>query len=198
MGNHIAITVNGKHETVKKLFITDENGKHRKVKKGFLTVGGKHKLVFAAGHDWAKYSCNFVPAHYAETGEGGSFASDWLDSDMMLFNSYDFSASEGYTGTGAGYYSAGAEAVGKYKVDQERVIKITSLAAKGSILHYEGEVVASCEWVEDAYSKGSTSYGKLFSDEGMLPESGTLLAGSVAEGYCVLEIGGVKYYYEMV
>lgn len=199
MGNHIAITKNGKHKIGRKLFITDENKKHRRVKKGFLTVGGVHKLVFAAGRNWVKYSCNFVPAHYAETGAGGHFESDWLDSEMFLYNTYDFSASKGYTGTAGGYYSAGEEAVGKYKVDEDRVIKITELTEKiGSILHYTGVVAATCERVEDAYSKGSTSYGSTFADEWELPEVGTLIAGSVAEGYCVLEIGGVKYYYELV
>lgn len=203
MGNHIALTVDGKHQKGRKLFITDGNGKHRKVKKGFLTVGGVHRLVFAAGYDWAKYNCIIAPAHYREIGGGESDFGTYAAQTMTLYDSYDFTESGGYFGEGAHDYfwtDDLSSAVGKYLIDEEEVLQITSLskATSGGFIDWAGNIVARCELVENAYSKGSTSYGKIFSDEGELPEAGTLIEGSIAEGYCILEVDGVKYYYEMV
>lgn len=206
MGNHIAITVNGKHETVKKLFITDESGKHRKVKKGFLTVGGKHKLVFAAGHDWVKYNAVLTPGHYEEKPTSGYYTTYGEVSSVTLYDSYSFSKAHGYQYSGATTFTINSDlsaAVGKYyKLYQgtqavERVVELIANEANKTI-QVKAQAVASCDFIEDAYVKGSTTYGTIFADEGELPEAGTLIKGSVAEGYCVLEIGGVKYYYELV
>lgn len=203
MGNHIAVTKNGKHVIGKKLFVTDENGKHRKGKKAFLTVGGVFRQVFAAGHDWAKYNCVVTPAHYEEQGEGGHYWVNYVPTTIDLYNSYNFTTEDGYVGEGKTTYHYTDDlsgTVGAYFVTGDMVVEITSLtkSSGGGRMALDGEIVASCKWVNDAYSKGSESFGTFFADEGKLPEDGTLLAGSVAEGYYVLEIGGVKYYYELV
>lgn len=201
MGNHIAVTQNGKHVIEKKLFVTDKNGKHRKGKKAFLTQNRKHRLVFAAGNDWAKYSCNYTPAYYVEKGaEGSTLSGSVASSTIMLYYDYQFSKEGGYDGGDGGSvgYDTLGLGVGMYKVTDTHVIKITSLARTDSGIDWEGDIVASCERIADKYTKGSTPYGKLFADEGELPEAGTLVAGSSADEYCVLKISGAYYYYEIV
>ncbi len=197
MGNHIAVAENGKYIIGKKLFVT-EKGVHRKGKKAFLTKDGKHRLVFSAGNDWAKYSCDVIAAHYKETeNTGATVESDWVSSKMFLYDYYSFTTEDGYTGTTGAYYSGGA-GVGYYKVSKKQVVRIDSITVNDSYLHYTGTVVGACEFMETAYTKGTSDYGKLFADEGELPEAGTLIEGSVAEGYCVLQISGAYYYYEIV
>lgn len=59
----------------------------------------------------------------------------------------------------------------------------------------------SCERFENEdgseyYSKGSY-YGTVVAPTGELPEEGTLIEGSIEEGYCILQIDTTTYYYEL-
>lgn len=201
MGKQLAITENGKHIIGKKLFITDENLKHRKGKKAFLTVGGVHRLVYSSGVEWAKYSCNYTEGEYYEIDASGSDFGSYAGHYMTLYDSYEFSSSEGYYGVGATeYYFADdlSSAIGKYLIDEYEVCQITSLVRNttgSGTMDWEYDFVARCERVKENFQQGSKSYGTIEAEEGALPEEGTLIEGSVADGYCVLEINGTYYYY---
>lgn len=53
--------------------------------------------------------------------------------------------------------------------------------------HYEG--------ADDSFSKGSTYYGEIEVEDGVLPEEGFLEDGSAYDSYCVLYVDGNYYYY---
>lgn len=201
MGKQPAITENSKHELAKKLFITDKNRTHRKAKKAFYTVNGVHNLVYSSGVTWAKYSCNYTEGNYYEIEASGSDFGSYVGKDIILYDSYDFSESEGYYGIGENnYYFTDdlSSAVGKYWVDEESVGQITALVRNttgSGTMDWEVDIIARCERIKENFTQGSKSYGTIEVDEGALPESGTLVEGSVADGYCVLEIGGTYYYY---
>jgi hypothetical protein len=48
------------------------------------------------------------------------------------------------------------------------------------------------------YSKGTTPYGNIITKVNKLPEEGTLIEGSEEDGYYVIEIDGISYYYELI
>lgn len=158
------------------------------------------KLIWSALTKWAKYSCEITEAHYEDTEVSDLYFNSWYDSSIPLYDSFEFSSEVGYSGIGLNtFYTTDdlTEAVGKYHVTDERVVEITSLVKDNSWFDYEGTKVRERTYFDTTYSKGSTSYGTVEAETGALPEDGTLIEGSVADGYCVLEIGGAYYYYVM-
>lgn len=198
MGKQLVITENGKHNIGKKLFITDNNRVHKKGKKAFLTVGGVHRLVYSSGVKWEKWSCEIVAGRYEATEPNTQYMNEWLDSSIPLYDSYEISSESGYYGVGLNTFSINddlTEAIGKYRVTDERVVEIESLTTNGHYFSYEGIKVGEITYFDPTYSKGTTLVATIEVEEGALPESGTLIEGSAEDGYCVLEIGGTYYYY---
>lgn len=206
MGKQLAITENGKHIIGKKLFITDNNLIYRKAKKAFLTVGGVHRLVYSSSVMWKKFSSDVetkTESTYTETSYGvGDTTTDSLSLDSDLYRDYSFWEYKGFSGKGSIYKAGNSDGafadwvVGMYIVYTTEVYKIISLDSENGDVTCE--IIAACaeEVVEETiYIQGSTSYGTIEADEGALPESGTLIDGSVEEGHCVLDIEGVCYYY---
>lgn len=214
MGRQLAATINGVHKIGKRLFITDETLKHRKGKKAFLTVGGVHKLVYSSGVAWEKYSCN-VSTETDETyervtpsGETKTFTA-WFLTAYYEYAFHDWGGFGGGLGNANEYIDTVEKAnsvdlVGMYHITTEEaweIISVDEVSESGGKLNlkFTAKLVDQCELISsdtyNVYSKGSTSYGTVEADEGALPESGTLIEGSVADGYCVLEIDGTYYYY---
>lgn len=156
------------------------------------------ELIWSALTKWAKYSCEITEAHYEDTEVSDLYINSWYDSSIPLYDSFEFSAEVGYIGidlTTFGINDDLTEAVGKYHVTDERVVEITSLVKDNSWFDYEGTKVRERTYFDTTYSKGATSYGTVEAETGALPEDGTLIEGSVADGYCVLEIDGTYFYY---
>jgi hypothetical protein len=207
MKKQLAITdINKKHRVTEKLFVTDEAQKQRKIKKLFRTVNGIFRLIYSSGVIWEKYNCNLeihTESLYVETTDGvGNITTDSLKWDDFVYGDYSFWEHGGFEGEGSRYQVGSSDGtisdwvIGKYIVYETEVYKITSLDSENGDVTCE--IVAACveEVIEETiYSKGSISYGMIEVDEGMLPERGTLVEGSYADGYCVLEIRGTYFYY---
>ena len=179
-----------KHRITKKLFVTDQDKRQRKIKKLFRTVNGIFQLIYSSGVIWEKYNC---------VHESGDY---YLDSDNSLigttnlmktnigdevYGGYEFSPSEGFVGIDPVIVESEDNAIGRYIVEPYEVYLIIDM--------WNTETADMCGKYEDSYSQGSTSYGTIEVDDGELPESGTLIEGSYADGYCVLEIRGTYFYY---
>ena len=143
MGNKFAVTDNGKHKIAKKLFLTDENHVQRKARKAFLTKDGIHRLVYSSGTIWEKYNCEIIQegGYYEEVAPWGSGVGFYTSTNMTLYDSYEFSAEDGYTGIGGKTYSLPADcssAVGKYMVRKYTHIslKIFVLRKKSDLIIY--------------------------------------------------------------
>lgn len=223
MGNKLAVTDNGKHKIAKKLFLTDENHVHRKARKAFLTKDGVHRLVYSSGTNWEKYDCEIVQegGYYEEVAPGGSGVGYYTSTTLTLYDSYEFSAEDGYIGIGEGTYSLPADcssAVGKYMVRKYTHISLKTLystvelidsfssqgdddwpsnAPSGHTRCYRYTAVALAEDipVEHSYEQGYVHYGTIEAEEGELPENGELIEGSATDSYCILRIDGEYYYY---
>ena len=220
MGKQLAITVDGKHKKGKKLFITDNNIKQRKVKKAFYTVAGVHKLVYSSGTIWQKYSCDVDSTRIntykdVDTNDYGSIGDSLtIESDYMYTaSSYYFHERIGWNLESPFFvvqeYATASSQIGKYIGQHYNGSKCDWI---GQIISVDGDLsspswtvtvklVALCELVDFEityeYSQGSTSYGTVEADDGALPESGTLIEGSVEDGYCVMRINDTYYYYTM-
>jgi hypothetical protein len=215
MGKQLAITVNNKHRIGKKLFITDNNGTYRKGKKAFLTVDGVHRLVYSSGTTWHKYNCTIdtiekVVYDRVPVVEEVKSLSFWF---LSVCGYYTFESSEGFLkdfSTVHTYYTEGeinsANLIGEYIVYNTEVWMILSIdsvstsASNGRLsVTLTAKRVDQCDIastdIYHVYSKGSTSYGTVEAEEGALPENGTLVDGSVADGYCILNVDGNLYYY---
>lgn len=207
MSKRLAVTENGKHKIGKKLFFTNENLIFRKVKKAFITKDGIHRLVYSSGTVWEKWKCDVYTRTYEEHTRTsymvGNTTTDSLSVDDCIYKDYSFWTYSGFEGEGSQYQVGDNNGnirdwiVGYYIVYETEVYKITSLDdANGSVTCV---IVDACdveEIVERTYQKGNDSFGTVEAEEGALPESGRLVEGSVEEGYCVLQINGVHYYYE--
>jgi hypothetical protein len=102
------------------------------------------------------------------------------------------------TQTIAGSYTYG----GGYRL--EKYISAVSLVitdeysdgSRGADFTYTYQIVGQA--YNEAYYTIGTLLDTLDVPEGELPEEGTLIEGSIEQGYCVLEIGWQRYYYELV
>lgn len=174
------------------------------------------KLIWSALVKWEKYNCDVdstrtytykdvdtndygsigdsltIEGDHKYASESYSFDESWgwsLRSPFRVIESYSTAVSQTGKYIGQHYDGSGCDWIGQ----------ITSVDGNSSSWTMTVTLVALCELVSIettyTYSQGSTSYGTVEADKGALPENGTLVEGSVADGYCVLEINGTYFYY---
>lgn len=174
------------------------------------------KLIWSAMVKWAKYNCivNTTTTYVYEEVTPSGKTESLSFYRMHVAANYYFDKDVGFYASAQTVYTTEAEVnqwlaegriVGEYIVYSGRVYEILSVdsvvtGATGKMTcTITGKVVAECEstatTTETTYAKGSVSYGTIEAEEGSLPEEGTLIEGSVADGYCVLEINGTYFYY---
>lgn len=202
----------------KKVYFSD-NGVARKAKKAYFgDENGIARRWYASGITWAKYSCTrsggtYYQQDYSNYGTQKTIGVSKGKTISSIGSNYTFSASTGFSLTDKWtcpygideYWKIGGEVKGKYYLDNNTIWVIDGAYRDES---YSGSeeygLFIDCVGISKAvqrpyvYSKGSTLYGKITVDEGKLPESGTVIEGSVEKGYYVLKIGSTYYYYEIV
>lgn len=202
------VGVDGVARKAKKNYI-GVDGIARKVKKAYVGVDGVARQCFSSDITWSKYSCdvsaqdNYIQDSSANgtegsayVGEAGVYYSGWQFDSSLGFSKSKYSTTKTFTEDYAG-------AVDHYYIwkdsDKQQVRKITScsvLSEADSIYKYGYTIQSSATNNPTyTYSKGSTSYGTIAAPEGVLPEDGTLIEGSVEDGYCVIQTTDSIYYY---
>lgn len=198
MGSKLAVTNDSKHKIAKKIFFTDDKLVHRKTKKMFRTENGVHRMVYSSGTKWTKYSCETIPAHYVEEEPQGTTGSNAVYDTIYAYAYYTFSETEGYVGIGGAWVSPSV-AVGRYRVSATRVMRfydwgtVSTDTYNGYLVRYKE--VARCTHVPQSYAAGPIYYDTIEVEDGELPESGGLTAGSTKDSYLVLYVDDTNYYY---
>jgi hypothetical protein len=185
---------------------------------GKTLVGGTaYKIEF--GVNWKKYDCirrNYFNDYTISSMSGWS---PFYDGEPFrnFYKNYSFSNSYGFNGIDqiSATFSddmtaseVNAILKGCYRISTaDSCVKVNAITevhatyngVTGEYLgHYIGGDLTEYEAVRVlTYNKGSVYYGTLRAEEGQLPETGTLVEGSAAEGYCVLQISSTYYYYEL-
>ena len=194
------------------------NNVSRKVKRGYIGVDNVARHCYSARSVWNKYSCDYYPEYYEreeinepETMYNYSYGCGY---PINIVTSYYFDSMTGYiqrttpvTIPENPTLEDIAEAfVGKYYVNSwsnpQYVLRYDSITSFEAPNEYgygyfraEGTLIERCTRFPAHYYKGSTSYGNVIVEEDDLPEEGTLVEGSIDEGYCVLQVGSTYYYY---
>lgn len=168
---------------------------------------------------WRKYNCDLHGGYYELNESGWSMSDGQFIMDragnygFVLYTGYEFSSSSGLYGTGETIVYPPDYAInkvsemndlfsGKYVVDSTIAYRYDSIdsienGGGGYYVSYSYTVLATADYIDISYSKGSVYYGTVTTPIGKLPEGGTLVAGSFDAGYCVLQIGSIYYYYEL-
>lgn len=184
-------------------------GVAKNILKAYDNVNGVARQYFTGGIPWRKWSCNYSAASdpwYVEGESSGVYqvgytaTSNWGGSTWYGYEDYEFSGDEGFIGIGGGTVPI-EDMPNYYMVDTTRVTIVTNMERVDSDTYeVTWEVIAVCQgyYYPASYDKGSTDYGIVYAPEGDLPEEGTLVKGSTADNYCVVEVDGTYYYYEKV
>ena len=214
--------VNGVAREVKKKY-DGVNGVAREVTKVYDGVDNVARECFSSGAVWRKYACYHTEPHYVEnttSSEIGTTRSEpfhWsysaqngqnffvgksfvfqYDSGFRIRELYSFHMRDETTIDEVreilvgGYCAIGTHAGTIVSVDS-MISSTGNYPTKIVTLTFNVERVA--DFIDESWSVGSTSYGTITASEGELPEEGTLVKGSLEEGYCVLQVGSTYYYY---
>ena len=213
------VGVNGVARKVKKQYV-GVAGVARNVTKGYVGVNGVARQYFASGVKWGKYSCDYTPRHFTkatslnlneskfgtETIKAGNTNHAFALGYYWMSDTLGYGVTEYTEITGADILSTSGNAVvGLYRLPIEshieQITRVTDISedADGNVTYtLYSKTVAKGYRVEATYNKGSTFYGNVYAPEGQLPESGTVIKGSLADGYYVLRSGSTYYYYVLV
>lgn len=183
-----------------------------------LTYGMANNIerILLNKREWRKYNCDIrtvtEKTYERVTPSGEIAAGRWLrKAGVAWWSSYDFDENAGFyyfSGFATHYDFTGVEVtesdvVGLYIIYTGVVYQITALnSVDDRTIGVTYKIVDECKVVSthtyDVYLKGSTSYGTIETEGGALPEEGTIIEGSVSEGYYVLLIDGEYYYYKLI
>ena len=196
------------------------NGVARSVIKKYIGVNGVARLCFEAGVKWNKYSCNYTPEKYYIDASRTRTIEYYYPTDKSYLNytiyyypSISFSENDGFIIPDSsssfvltqdtfndvdsiyGTYSADTNHINTTK--RSSITKVWYMTANNKIRVYMTISVEYLSKYPATYEKGSVSYNAVRAPEGELPDEGTLIEGSVEEGYCVLQVDSTYYYYEL-
>lgn len=160
------------------------------------------ELILSNTNVWEKWSCNIEEAHYELEPNGQNRTWHFDTMRITLYDSYELSPEDGLYGIDGHEYSLPEDfpsVVGKYYVSDNVVGEIESMG-EGSLSTYElvGTNIGRAWRIGTRYSQGVIFYEAFEVKYNELPEEGTVIQGSVSEGYYVLMIDGEYYYYDLV
>lgn len=203
MGKKAYIGEQGTAQQARKIYVGD--GVAHLVKKAYLgDENGIARLVFTNGPAWLKYSCNTSTTYERTDARVGETDTYTLWDRGALFTEYKFDESYGFAGLDWDHYVTfddASQAAGAYCFSSEAVWQLGSIVevldqygdTKGYT--YETSCVGSAE-EHTEYSKGSTSYGTIYAEEGQQPEAGQVLEHG-SDHYVVRTTSGT-YWYQLV
>lgn len=195
------------------------DGIAREITKGYKNIDGVAREYWSSGIGssdiklWKKYSVT-TTTNYTWTDTPNSSKIGTIetrkgtgpDASISIIKQYAFSTTKGWYGTKGGVANTEEEAIGYYFGDnyivgqyiaQITAAEITLLDSGSYSYTLTGTVIEYAKRSSFVtYSKGLTDYGVVTATEGELPEEGTYVEGSDADGYYVINIDGTNYYYE--
>lgn len=190
----------------------------REITKAYGSENGVARMYFCNGIKWRKFDCvegeewtGGGKAGYSETitipiGGKETFSSDYTFIDGNVYHLGTTYTLTAYTSTtksdvesvalGNYYLHGGSTLAYAKRISAVNSVEIT----KSGMLQYLDVNVsysAVTQWTKKStYSKGDTYQGAIYTNEGELPESGTLIEGSANDNYCIIKVGSTHYYYE--
>lgn len=203
MSNRLAITINKLHQMGRFAYLT-VSGKHRQILKAYKTINGKHELCYVRGVEWKKFSCvRDTYTRYKQDDKNVGNTSTTTKSKTgttRVYYDYTFSTTSGFSGSGGGsWYN---DALGdSYSVSSTAVRAYSYKSETDTTITYTLTTVASATATTYAdYSKGSTSYGSVYAEEGEYPDAvnGYTYVTTFSEGgvsYTVMKNGSTYYCY---
>ena len=216
--------VNGVARKVKQPYV-GVDGVARKVTGGYVGVDGVARECFSSSVTWKKYSCNlsgtWVRQVYSSMMDGSErYLAPGYGAYLTIgyYTGYTFSESKGFKGSGnptengpatsasvtleecqrylTGLYTVFSSDTSSYKWQLGEITRIEHKASgTGMYIYYIPDDAEYAYLTDISYSKGSTSYGEIEALDGELPETGTLVDGSLTDSYCVLKKSSTTYYY---
>lgn len=203
MSNKLAITTDGKHQLGTKAYLT-VNGKHQKIRKMYKTINGKHELCYTSGTAWKKFSCNRSSyTSYVQDDKNVGATSTTTKNNSgttSVYWGYTFSSSTGFSGTSRSTVDNDMLG-GWYSVSTTSVRAYSGTGSTDTTTTYELTTVASASaYTSVYYSKGSTSYGEVYSENKGYPDAnlGYTYVTTFTEGgvqYTVMRDGSTYYCY---
>lgn len=192
------------------------DGIAREITKGYKNIDGVAREYWSSGIGssdiklWKKYSVTTTTNYtWTDTPNSSNIGTTKTQrgtgSYVSIIKQYDFSTKKGWYGTQSGRANTAEEAIGYYFEDhsssqyiaQITAAEITLLDSGSYSYTLTGTVIEYAKRSSFVtYSKGLTDYGVVTATEGELPEEGTYVEGSDADGYYVINIDGTNYYYE--
>lgn len=197
----------------------------RKVKSGYIGVDNVARECFSSGATWKKYDCIQQNAYYynhqieSPSTYGGGAPDTHSSYSFDVCSDYSWNSYTGYTTSGreqiviplddyenlnldeyttliAGKYSTTysdtAEILEYISIDR---VYLETLVNGMKYIMFDFTARKHTLDVSYDYYQGSTFYGTITAPENELPEEGTLVEGSLEEGYFVLQVGSNYYYY---
>lgn len=222
-GNEDTCTIYDMRVTTETQIGVENKGVTRKVIKGYIGVNNVARQCFSAGKVWRKYGYYYTEPHYVEnttSSEIGTTRSHQLYWSYTAQNGQNFWSGQSYVFEYSygfrihyffsfhmkdettidelrellvgGYCAIGTHAGTIVSVDSMTTLN-SNTPTKLVTITFNVERVADC--IDGYWSVGSNVLDSITVQEGELPEDGTLIEGSVNEGYCILQIGSNYYYY---
>lgn len=160
------------------------------------------ELILLDTNVWEKWSCDIEEAHYFLEPRRQTQTWNFDTMSITLYDSYELSQEYGLQGVEGHEYHLPADSlsvIGKYHVSGNDVSQIESIG-EGSTSTYKmvSTITGHVYWSPTSYHRGVTYYDAFEVKYNELPEEGTLISGSISQGYCVLLIDGEYYYYDKV
>lgn len=187
------------------------DGIAREISKGYKNIDGVAREYFSNGVVWEKFNCTRSVKSYGNYVEMPDHSQVGQQTELntspnvsRAYPEYSFSSSNGYKGEGTSVTmstTGTSQLVGMYYLSKasgvSRVYELVSVIYNNSRLNLTCicRGYAQGEALSYTYQKGTTSYGTITLQEGEMPTEGTLIEGSIEDGYCVRKQGSTYYYY---
>lgn len=206
MAKEMYVGIDGVARKVKKNYI-GVDGVAREVKKGYVGVDGIARQFFSLEDTWIKYEAG---REYTDWSRLSTYDDTHLYEGYLLFPSYSFRQTTGfYFPTSESRYVSESDPdklnyINWYGMrpilgNNTKTVYIMRLIGVSSnldnpaleMVDVEKAVSSTYHWIATGVDKPQ----EVKSHAGELPTDGTLIEGSVEEGYCVRQEGDSYYYY---
>lgn len=208
MGKKAYIGAQGTAQQARKIYVG--TGKARMAKKAYLgDENGIARLVFTSGAAWLKYTAIATERYYYVQDDRlvgqrrGQY--DFYMISPSYATQYEFDSRYGFASAWGYPLVTLDNAVGAYEISDTEVWQVTSVASEPTEVYpgsyqylVEGVVVASASQELDRidYSKGTTSHGTIYAEDGQQPEAGEVLEHG-SDHYVIRTASGT-YWYQLV
>lgn len=186
------------------------DGVAREISKGYKNIDGIAREYFSNGVVWEKYDCMWSTEDFI-IHENPSWGGTMLIPHGDFYEGYETSEHYGVEGVGESIYrdadgSQGdpTDAFDLYFIDEDvdlpnhimdyEVYRVFEMTEYYGYIYFHGEFVVSAR-ASIYFEPYSTSLGTVVTEDGAIPDNGTLIDGSPQDSYCVVQKSGKLYYY---